>query len=314
MYFGIATEIVPQDTSARSLAGSINAVINGVSLTNYRCRIDGAAAAIVAEGPDVIGTQEAILIAYARDLAERSDDDVVVDFAGELVQAIERHGGGRYQAFVRENTVLQAGLPVVGGLRMIERSAILARPGLPARLGESLTFETLEPASDFVPTGTGEIVRGALHVAIPFADGEAIDVYNTHLQSSGTGSSASEPVRFAQAQELVSFIDRTRQPGSTIVLLGDMNDEPGTRTYGVLSSQLVDTYAVAGAAPGLTAYQDQSLTNPVPTATIRIDYVFSDTPRTLDSHLVFDQMLPACDLWPSDHFGVSSRFSKVANR
>jgi endonuclease/exonuclease/phosphatase family metal-dependent hydrolase len=314
MYLGLATEIVPETASASSLAGTLNAVIDAASLTDYACRIDGAASIIATEMPDVIGTQEAILIAYARDLDDRSRDHVVLDFIDELVRAIERHSGLRYQAFYRENTVIQAALPVVGGIRLIDRNAILVRPELPARQADSLTFQTLEPASDFVPTGTGEIVRGAHHVVIPFANGETIDVYNTHLQSSNTGSASSEGVRFGQVQELMSFIQSTRQPGSTIVLTGDMNDVPGTRTYDVLSSQLVDTYAAAGVPPGLTAYQDPVLTNPMDTSTMRIDYIFSDTPQVLDSHIIFNEMVPACTLWPSDHFGVSSRFSKVASQ
>jgi endonuclease/exonuclease/phosphatase family metal-dependent hydrolase len=314
MYFGIPTEIVPQNTSAASLAGSVNAVIDGISLTNFRCRIDGAAQVLEAEMVDVIGTQEAILIAYARDLDDREDDVVVVDFPNELADALERHSGRRYQVFIHENTVIQAGLPILGGIRMIERSAILVDPRLPAREGEGFTFPTLEPASDFVPTGTGEIVRGALHVQIPFADGETIDVYNTHLQSSGTGSTASEQVRFAQAQELVDFIDRTRRPGSTIVLTGDMNDEPATRTYDVLAANLTDTFVSVNSEPGLTAYLDQALTDPNDVASIRIDYVFSNTPQVNESRVILDHMVPACNLWPSDHFGVLSRVSKVASQ
>jgi endonuclease/exonuclease/phosphatase family metal-dependent hydrolase len=314
MYFGIPTEIVPQNTSAASLAGSLNAVIAGVSLTDYRCRIDGAAKVIAGEMPDVIGTQETILIAYAHHLNDRGEDDVVVDFATELVSAIQRHTGQHYQAFVRENTVIQAALPVVGGLRMIERSAILVSPRLPVTANESLTYSMLQSASDVVPGGTGEVIRGAQHVQISFSSGEAIDVYNTHLQSSGTGSSASEPVRFAQAQELVNFINTTRKPGSTVIALGDMNDTPGSRTYDVLTSGLVDTYGVAGRPPGFTAYQDQSLTNPTNTASMRIDYVLADTPMMIESHLVFTQMVSPCNLWPSDHFGVSSRFNKAASQ
>jgi endonuclease/exonuclease/phosphatase family metal-dependent hydrolase len=314
MYFGIPTEIVPQNTSAASLAGSINAVINGIGLTDFRCRIDGAAQILANEMVDVIGTQEAILIAYARNLDERDDDVVLVDFPNELADALERHSGLRYQVFIHENTVIQAGLPVLGGVRLIERSAILVHPRLPAHEGEGFTFPTLEPASDFVPTGTGEIVRGALHVQIPFADGETIDVYNTHLQSSGTGSSASEPVRFAQAQELLDFIDRTRRPGSTIVLTGDMNDEPATRTYDVLAADLTDTFANLNSSPGHTAYLDQALTDPNDEASIRIDYVFSNTPQVNESRVILDHMVPACNLWPSDHFGVLSRFNKLASQ
>ena len=59
------------------------------------------------EQPDVIGIQEGLLIAYARDLHDRGDDDVLVDFLDQLVRDIQSSGGPRYHVFQRENALIQ---------------------------------------------------------------------------------------------------------------------------------------------------------------------------------------------------------------
>src|SRR5262245_48658677 len=67
MYYGLATDLLPEDLSTGSLSATTKAIINATSLTDFSCRIQGAANQIVAEQPDVIGLQEALLIAYAPD-------------------------------------------------------------------------------------------------------------------------------------------------------------------------------------------------------------------------------------------------------
>lgn len=314
MFYGIATDIVSQSTSAANLSGSISAVLGGVTLTDFDCRIKGAAALIAADPPDVIGLQEAVLVAYAHELDDRSRDKVVVDFLDTLVRAIERQTGVRYQAFARDNAVVEGALPAVGGARLIDRGAILVSPRLgPAVLAGSLTYATLEPASELVTNGVGSVVRGALHVQVTFSDG-TLDVYSTHLQSSGTSSPSAPGVRLAQAQELAGWIDQTRAPGGLVLLLGDLNDEPGSPMYTTLVPPLTDTYASAGELPGLTAYQDQSLANPADTASVRIDYVLSSSPSVVESRRAFTTTVGPCNLWVSDHFGVQSTVRTAASR
>jgi endonuclease/exonuclease/phosphatase family metal-dependent hydrolase len=319
MYFGIAENLIPENTTTGALSATANALINAVALTDYTCRIDGAARLIAAEHPDVIGLQEAISIAYARDLDDRGEDDVIVDFVESMVDALERENGVRYRAFIRENTVIQSSLPLFGGIRLIDRTAILVHPKFStAKLAGDLTFHTLEPASDFAMTATGEVVRGALHVQVPFTSGAldavqvpftpgALDLYSTHLQSG-----ADQDVRVAQAQELAAFIRDTSRPDSTIILTGDLNDIPGSPTYQAIAAELVDTYAVAGVLPGYTAYQTQTLTDPTDRATQRIDYVFVRAEGVDHSRVIVNQVVGPCNLWPSDHFGVSSQIRTVA--
>ncbi len=307
MYYGLAKDLVPEDLSTGSLSASAAAFINATSLTDFRCRIGAAAAQIVAEAPDVIGLQEALLIAYARELDEPSDDRVIVDFIDELTDAIVHAGGPRYRVFQRKNAVIQDSLPLFGGIRIADRGAILVSPRLATKQFDSLTYTVLQPASTSVPGSEGVVVRGALHVQVPFASA-SLDFYNTHLQS------GDDPVaREAQAQELSSWIHATSASDGTIVLMGDLNDVPTSATVTSLTADLVDTYAVAGDPPGYTAYQTQSLNDPVDRANQRIDFVLVRASDVEESRVIFNAQTGACNLWPSDHFGVVSRFRTAAS-
>lgn len=312
MFYGLSSDLLPEDLRTGSLSASASAIMSATSLTDFRCRIDAAGTEIAAEKPDVIGVQEALLISYTRDLDDRSDDTPLVDFLAELSSAIERAGGPKYQVFQRDNAVLQDSLPLVGGIRIGDRGAILVHPRLPAKLAGSITYQALQRASEIGGSG-GVVVRGALHVQVNLGAG-GLDLYSTHLQSSnGTGRGAD--VRSAQAAELASYIESTRRPGSTVVLTGDLNDVPGSPTYAAFASQLTDTYGKAGAPPGFTAYQvPPTLDNPVDTASLRIDYVFAETPLVEDSRLILNARVQPCELWPSDHFAVVSRFRTAASR
>jgi endonuclease/exonuclease/phosphatase family metal-dependent hydrolase len=314
MFYGIATDVVPEDTSPEGLTPTIRAIVNALVLTEFECRLSGVARQMVAEQPDVIGLQEALQIAYAHDFDDRSDDAPVVDFTDELVRAIVAAGGPRYRAFQRDNTIIQDRFPAVGGVRILDRGAVLVHPRFAAELAGSLTYRTLVPVTaGFVPTSKDANVRGALHVRIPFESG-AIDFYTTHLQS-GTGDPATEAVRVAQAEELVAFIRDTASPTAVVILTGDMNDTPDSVTYAKLAPAFVDTYAVKGTPPGFTAYQAQSLDRPGNEATLRIDYIFVRAPGGVveDSRVIFDAPVAPCNLWPSDHLGVVSRFSTGAS-
>ena len=106
----------------------------------------------------------------------------------ELTDAIRRAGGPMYRAFQRRNAVIEDRLPVIGGVRIVDRGAILVHPRLPAEEVASVTYRTLLPVSPDFGSG-GVVVRGALHVRVPFASG-TFDFFNTHLQSGSAMTSA----------------------------------------------------------------------------------------------------------------------------
>jgi endonuclease/exonuclease/phosphatase family metal-dependent hydrolase len=225
-----------------------------------------------------------------------------------MVDDIAAAGGPRYRVFQRENALIQDTLPF-GGLRIADRGAILLHPRFNATQATSLTFTTLQKASVSLPGSGGVVVRGALHVEVALQGG-TLDLFNTHLQS---GADATD-VRQAQSAELASWIHGASAPGATVVLTSDLNDVPGSPPYQTLTAGLTDTYAVAGVAPGFTAYQPPALTNTTDQATMRVDFVMVRAGSVEDSRLIFNAHVAPCNLWPSDHFGVVSRFKTVASQ
>ena len=147
MYYGLATDLVPEDLSTGSLSASATAIINATSLTDFRCRIDGAAAQIVAEAARhdrAAGGAAHRLRARARRPLGRS---VIVDFIDELIDAIRRAGGPRYRRSSARTPSFRTACPLFGGLRIADRGAILVHPRLAAKEAARLTFSVLEPAS-----------------------------------------------------------------------------------------------------------------------------------------------------------------------
>jgi endonuclease/exonuclease/phosphatase family metal-dependent hydrolase len=301
MYYGLPPELVPENVSLASAGATGRAILDAMTLTDYQCRIDGAAQVIVAEQPDVIGLQGALLFAFSRDV-EHPNNQVLVDFATELRKAIKNAGGPEYQVFVRDNAVVQDSLPLFGAVRIIDRSAILVNPRFPAKLAGSLTFQDLAPASDFVPGATGSVPRGALHVQVSFKSGATIDLFDTHLQS---GDEAA--VRAAQAQELASFVQSSSAPDSTVIVTGNLNDGPMSAAYMALDANLVDTFAAVGTPPGFTAFQSATLDNPNDQTTMRLDFIFARSGAVEESRVIFNSPVAPCNLWTSNHLGVVSR-------
>jgi endonuclease/exonuclease/phosphatase family metal-dependent hydrolase len=307
MYYGLAADLVPENLSKASLSATAVAIVNATTLTDFRCRIDAAAKRMVAENPDVIGLQEALLISYARELDDPSEDEALVDFIEELTEAIERAGGPHYHAFQRNNAFIEDTLPLFGGIRIGDRGAVLVHPRLAAKEVGSLTFSVLKPGSTLLPGTGGVVVRGALHVQVPFASG-TLDFFNAHLQSGDDSA-----VREAQADELASWIRDNSAPNGTIILTADLNDVPTSPTVARLTANLVDTYAVAGVAPGFTAYQPQTLDNPTDQSYQRIDFILVRAGTVERSEVIFNEKAAPCNLWPSDHFGVVSGVRTAAS-
>ena len=307
MYYGLAADLLPENLSIASLSASARAIVDAVSLTDFGCRLRGAARQIVVEAPDVIGIQEGLIVAFTRDRNDRADDEPLVDFLRQLVDDIEDEGGPRYRIFQRDNAVIEDALPV-GGIRIGDRGAILVHPRFDAQLAGSITFTTLQPASAIVPGTNGVVVRGALWVRVPFPSG-TIDFFNTHLQSGDAVD-----IRAAQSDELLAWIEANRAPGGTVVLTADLNDVPGSPPWQTLTRALVDTYAVVGTPPGFTAYQPQTLTNATDQSTMRIDFVMIAGGDVEESRVILNSPVEPCNLWPSDHFGVVSRFRTAASQ
>ena len=172
--------------------------------------------------------------------------------------------------------------------------------GAPKRYGNAILarvpFDTtamraLEPANDYRTAGMARLMLG----------GHALRVYVTHLHhmmnSRGSG------VRAMQMIDLLDFISTT-DDGSPFLVAGDFNSTADGPEYRLLAP-LRDLYAHfhpdARDAPTFGHYGGEKR---------RIDYVFdARDPRIepVSTHIVLNQP-GAPGLWPSDHFGVFTRF------
>jgi endonuclease/exonuclease/phosphatase family metal-dependent hydrolase len=144
--------------------------------------------------------------------------------------------------------------------------------------------------------------------------GRRIIFASTHLEANLAGTSLSD-LRAAQATELVGSLPA----GIPAIIMGDLNDEPGSPMYQVLTGAgMVDMWrALRPGVPGYTCCHDDDLGNPVARFDEHIDYIFArglgSRPAGLQGKISLfgDQPServagPAHPLWPSDHAGLSA--------
>lgn len=98
--------------------------------------------------------------------------------------------------------------------------------------------------------------RGLLE-AVVRVDGTSLRVLNTHLQHNNQAE------RTAQAEAIGARLDRIREP---VVLVGDLNAQPGQPELSAIERRLDDAHLLAGEGDGFT--------HPAEAAASRIDYVF----------------------------------------
>ncbi len=114
-------------------------------------------------------------------------------------------------------------------------------------------FQPVEKSHWPLPNAPGHEQRGLQRVVIELA-GRFISIYNTHLDHHSDDS-----LRFAQTVFIDSVLSRD---GNPVILAGDLNDTPGSRSLKLLSSHFQSGVS--------------SLSFPVPDAKIQIDYIFAE--------------------------------------
>jgi endonuclease/exonuclease/phosphatase family metal-dependent hydrolase len=143
-------------------------------------------------------------------------------------------------------------------------------------------------------------------------EGQSYLFASTHLES---GNAAGlDQLRAAQATELAAALAGT----IPTVLMGDLNDHPGSPMHQVLAGAgLTDVWqAMRPGAAGFTCCHAADLSNPVANLTQRIDYVFARGLRTARTPVLGSIAIlgaqpgdhvfgPAGSIWPSDHAGLA---------
>lgn len=143
--------------------------------------------------------------------------------------------------------------------------------------------------------------RTLAHVTLD-VDGQAVDVYATHLHHTPAG----RDIRARQVGDLLSIVAKSRDDRPSL-LLGDFNATVRAPELAPLLEHYRDAFgSVAKDADSITTLNPHYFE---PAAQRRIDHVFVERNRfdILEARRVLDRP-DESGTWPSDHFGVYARF------
>jgi endonuclease/exonuclease/phosphatase family metal-dependent hydrolase len=169
-------------------------------------------------------------------------------------------------------------------------------------------------AANLGPVAPGVVLaRGWVAVVVTVGT-RSYTVASTHLESGEAPGLAQ--LRATQAGELAQALSGPEQA----ILLGDLNDVPGSPMYKVLlAAGLTDVWtALRGGARGYTCCHTTDLSNQVRQFHKLVDYVFArlagGSPVKGQIQLLGDVPSdrfpgPAHRLWPSDHAGLVARLT-----
>lgn len=161
-------------------------------------------------------------------------------------------------------------------------------------------------------------IRSAVRVTVQ-TDKGPLSIYNVHLEGTGAVLETGEPAELAEIQNVIDFVEATRNGGPAIVA-GDFNAEPDDPSIQhFVQAGFIDALATAGDAtcdkagdPGCTNSAIPLGDNPDKLADHRIDYIFvlpgDDVDVNVRDASLWDNQPVDIGgghtLWPSDHIGV----------
>lgn len=290
----------------------VKQVLDDVRTTNFPARAKKLAELIAAADPDVVALQECVLWRTQRvsdvvagNLVPNATD-TLYDFKATLLKELKKRHR-RYKAIATtvgsdvEAPVLNDDLASVGDARLTDRDVILVKHGVKVRATQTANFQ----ASMVLPVLAGVSVKRTYTVIDARVRKRDVRIVATHLESD------SEPVRAAQAQELVDGPLDTDLP---VILLGDFNSDAEQTTKEATYTTIVgagfaDVWpALHPGDPGLTWGQQPLLDNATSTATQRIDILFTKGSMTAKSMDLLGEVPEdrTGGLWPSDHAGFAA--------
>lgn len=306
MYVGADLDVVIGALVSPDPADDFPAIMGAIATleaTDYPARAVAMAAEIELTRPDVVGLQEVSQLHI--DLTPfgvpvRVDLDFLPVLQAELAVR-----GLDYTVAVTHRNIEAAPLP---GISLVDFDAILvdARRVRITSVEDGTFGANIGVVAPGVELKRGWVlVRGSVN-DLPFT------VVNTHLESGNAPGVAD--LRAAQAIELTSHI--VGDPRA--IVLGDLNDVPGSAMYQVLSAAgLIDVWRdMRPGVDGFTCCHRADLSNRLPELDRRLDYVFARGmarhPRgfftgsigLIGARATNRAPGPSNRFWPSDHAGV----------
>ncbi len=280
--------------------------IETVAKTAFPARAEAIADEIMRARPHAVGLQEVSEINI--DLPPFGM--VNQDFLALLQDALARRGLN-YTVAATSNNI---NVSLVSGLvRLTDHDALLVdadRVTVSAASGQNF-------AVNLGPVAPGiSLIRGWVWARTTIG-GRSYTFASAHTEANLAGAPVEqlEQIRLAQVGEIVA----TLAGDERVVLMGDLNDLPGSPMYNLLtisSSGFTDTWAaLRPGVQGLTCCHAADLSDAVAEFNQRIDYIFTRGVAQNDGKLFgqvdrfgdvpADRLAgPAYRVWPSDHAGL----------
>ena len=221
---------------------ALQLAIETVAKTDFPARAQAIAAEIARRLPDAVGLQEVSRINIDLRPLGAPLDNINVSLVGGLV-------------------------------RLVDHDALLVnadRVSVNAASGQDFSVNLGQVAQGVV------LIRGWVFARTTI-DGRAVTFASAHTEANLAGAPPGllEQIRAAQVGEMVA----TLGAGEPIVLMGDLNDTPGSPMYGVLAGAgFTDTWTAmhpGAGAEGLTCCHVADLSDQLATFDQRIDYVWT---------------------------------------
>jgi len=295
--------------------GALTEAIQTFVMTDFPTRAKAIAGEIARARPHVVGLQEVseVEITVPPDIPGFPTDGIGIDveFLPILMAALADRGLNYEVAVSILNIEAEPVLPIPGALvRLVDYDVILIDQN---RVTVNSRFaKTFEANVGEVAPGVA-LTRGWVMVNATIG-GKTYTVVNSHFES-GHQDPGLTVIREYQATEIVGTLAAMEISGPTIVM-GDLNDYPGTPMYNVLAAAgFADVWdAIWPWRTGNTCCHATDLSNVFANFDRRIDYIWSrgfGDPRGLIYRTGWLPFLrvrvpdyPYYKLWPSDHAGV----------
>jgi endonuclease/exonuclease/phosphatase family metal-dependent hydrolase len=312
LYVGADVDLVIRALGTPDPGDDFPALVNAIQTvgrTDFPARAQAIADEIARTRPHAVGLQEVSRINI--DLRPLGAPFVVDQDFLALLQAALAERGLHYQVAATSDNI---NVSLVSGLvRLVDHDALLVdadRVTITEASGQDFSVNLGQVAEGVV------LIRGWVFARTTIG-GRAVTFASAHTEANLAGAPPGllEQIRAAQVGEMVA----TLGPSTPIVLMGDLNDTPGSPMYGVLASTgFADTWLElrpGGGAEGLTCCHVADLSDQIAPFDQRIDYIWTrgfarDDGRVTGSidrfgNVPSDRLAgPAYPIWPSDHAGL----------
>jgi endonuclease/exonuclease/phosphatase family protein len=277
------------------------AAIETLRRTDFPARAAAIADEIARAHPHAVGLQEVSQI----DLnLPPLGVDIHQDFLPTLLAELEERGL-EYDVAAQVKNIEAAPFP---GVSLVDFDVLLVKHGIDVGATTGQNF-----AANLGTVAEGVILKRGWVTATVTIDGTELILASTHLESGNVPGFAE--LRGAQAQELVGSLDAA----TPTVLMGDLNDAPGSLMYQVLvGAGFIDVWrALRPEVVGNTCCHVDDLSNKLPHLEQRIDYIFARGLERPHAGLIgkvdrlgevpADRLAgPVSKIWPSDHAGLAA--------